>query len=251
MSTQWDRPYGPDDPLRYAPKRLRNPSASLEHVEADELSAVAEPAAGSHDGIMIDGFRGPSAHDPDRVPEPWTVPKSRSTIGILGRLALAAAVASSVAFVAIGKFPFSWTSEAARSTDDPSSFGPRFRGQSAASIDVPNRPAPTLAVDQAAPRGTGEAFPLGVSVLDPGDGAALVVPEVKTPEFAIHQLDPDEIAPLLKRGDELIASGDLAAARLVLRRAAEAGNARAAFALAGTYDPSVLERLGVHGFTPD
>jgi TPR repeat protein len=49
----------------------------------------------------------------------------------------------------------------------------------------------------------------------------------------------------------LIASGDLAAARLVLQRAAEAGDARGALALAGTYDPMVLEKLPLHGFAPN
>jgi hypothetical protein len=64
-------------------------------------------------------------------------------------------------------------------------------------------------------------------------------------------LDPNEIASSLRRADDLIASGDLAAARLVLRRAADAGDARAAMTLAGTYDPAILEKLGVHGFVPD
>ena len=68
---------------------------------------------------------------------------------------------------------------------------------------------------------------------------------------AIHRLDPIEIASSLRRADGLIASGDLAAARLVLRRAANAGDARAAMTLAGTYDPAILEKLGVHGFVPD
>ena len=54
---------------------------------------------------------------------------------------------------------------------------------------------------------------------------------------------------MLKRGDELIARGDLAAARLALQRAAEAGDARAALKLAETYDPRVLEKLAVHGLT--
>jgi TPR repeat protein len=81
--------------------------------------------------------------------------------------------------------------------------------------------------------------------------AGAAVPEAKPKAFAIHQLDPDEIGTLLKRGDELIASGDLAAARLVLQRAAEAGDARAALALAGTYDPIMLEKLAVHGFAPN
>lgn len=77
------------------------------------------------------------------------------------------------------------------------------------------------------------------------------VPEAKIPEDAIRRLDPNEIAASLRRADELIASGDLAAARLVLRRSANAGDARAAMTLAGTYDPAILEKLGVHGFVPD
>ena len=79
--------------------------------------------------------------------------------------------------------------------------------------------------------------------------------ELMTPKDAIkdaiHSLDPNEIASLLKRGDALIASGDLAAARLVLRRAADAGDAHAAMTLAETYDPAILEKLGVHGLVPD
>jgi len=76
-------------------------------------------------------------------------------------------------------------------------------------------------------------------------------PEVKSRSQTIHQLSPEETAALLKRGNELVLSGDLAAARLVLRRAAEAGNARAAFALAGTYNPITLGKLQVHGLSPD
>jgi hypothetical protein len=78
--------------------------------------------------------------------------------------------------------------------------------------------------------------------------------EPTTPEDAVralHHLDPDVIASLLKRADALIASGDVAAARLVLRRAADAGDARAAMTLAGTYDPAILEKLDVHGFVPN
>jgi hypothetical protein len=82
--------------------------------------------------------------------------------------------------------------------------------------------------------------------------AAAAVAELTTPGDAVHHLDPDVVASLLRRADALIASGDVAAARLVLRRAADAGNARAAMTLAGTYDPEFLEKLGgVHGIVPD
>jgi hypothetical protein len=65
------------------------------------------------------------------------------------------------------------------------------------------------------------------------------------------RLDSDEIATLVKRGQDFIANGDLAAARLLLRRAAEAGSAEAALTLGTTYDPVMLQRLGAIGTTAD
>jgi hypothetical protein len=68
---------------------------------------------------------------------------------------------------------------------------------------------------------------------------------------AQDQFDQKQITVLLNRGKDLMASGDLAAARIVLRRAVEANNAEAALVLAATYDPFVLQELKVYGFTGD
>jgi len=67
------------------------------------------------------------------------------------------------------------------------------------------------------------------------------------------QLRPDseEIDVLIKRGKDLLADGDVAAARLLLRRAAEAGSAEGAFTLGTTFDPVLLAHLGVIGATAD
>src|SRR6266567_760661 len=54
------------------------------------------------------------------------------------------------------------------------------------------------------------------------------------PRWVLRQLDREEISALLKRGENFIADGDLASARLVLQRAAEGGDRRAALRLAGT-----------------
>jgi hypothetical protein len=62
-----------------------------------------------------------------------------------------------------------------------------------------------------------------------------------------RRISTTEVRALLERGNALEATGDLAGARLVLQRAAEAGNARAAFMLAETYDPIVLETLRESG----
>jgi hypothetical protein len=71
------------------------------------------------------------------------------------------------------------------------------------------------------------------------------------PAFGQRQLDREEVMVLLKRGKDLIANGDIAAARLVLRRAADANDVEATLALAATYDPYVLRELKVYSFAPD
>jgi hypothetical protein len=76
-------------------------------------------------------------------------------------------------------------------------------------------------------------------------------PPVQAKGFRTRQLDQEEVADLMKRGEAFIAVGDLAAARLVLQRAAEGGDPRATMTLAGTYDPIVLEKLGVQGLASD
>ncbi len=70
-------------------------------------------------------------------------------------------------------------------------------------------------------------------------------------ERPIRQLDRREIMDLMRRGKELIIKGDLASARLVLQRAAEAGDPQAALILAGTYDPIMLAKVGIQGFSRD
>jgi TPR repeat protein len=71
------------------------------------------------------------------------------------------------------------------------------------------------------------------------------------PALVLRQLDANEVAAFVRRGEEFIASGDLASARLLLQRAAESGDVGAALALAGTYDPNVLEKLGLQGLVAD
>jgi hypothetical protein len=64
-------------------------------------------------------------------------------------------------------------------------------------------------------------------------------------------IEKEELASLLERGRYLLSIGDIAPARLLLERAADAHDASAAFDLAGTYDPAVLTRSHVSGIAPD
>jgi hypothetical protein len=66
-----------------------------------------------------------------------------------------------------------------------------------------------------------------------------------------RKLEPDEIATMLSRGETLFENGDIAGARLLLQRAAEGGSEQAAMALAASYDPGVMQNLGVRGVEAD
>jgi hypothetical protein len=59
------------------------------------------------------------------------------------------------------------------------------------------------------------------------------------------------VADLVKRGRKLLDAGKIGDARVLLRIAAEANDATAAFVLATTYDPTVLEKLKGHDSDPD
>jgi TPR repeat protein len=64
-------------------------------------------------------------------------------------------------------------------------------------------------------------------------------------------LAPAEIEELVTRGGRLLATGDIAAARVFFERAAEQGNAGAATAAGKTYDPLYLEEAHVRGIRGD
>ena len=80
-----------------------------------------------------------------------------------------------------------------------------------------------------------------------GEPGAQIPPASK----ATRVLDPEEIKLLMKQGQQFIAAGDVVTARAVFQRAAEAGDADAAVALGGTYDPIVFAKLGVAGLGAD
>jgi len=66
-----------------------------------------------------------------------------------------------------------------------------------------------------------------------------------------RRIDADELAMLMKRARESLASGDIPAARLLLERAADGQCAGAALMLAQTYDPTVLGTSDVRNITPE
>ena len=130
----------------------------------------------------------------------------------------------------------------------------------APNLAPPNLAAPSLAPPSLAPPRlaavaprVAAALPAAVAppvvVAPPVAVAAAVQPAMPAPlqREVVRSLDPREIAALVKRGQDLLASGDVQSARLLLMRGAEARDARAALLVGTTYDPALLRQIGADG----
>lgn len=83
------------------------------------------------------------------------------------------------------------------------------------------------------------AYQNALQAQTPAQPAVSVAPAPE-PAPPVKTLDAETLAGLMTRARSLMAIGDIAAARLLLERAANAQDATAAFLLAQTYDPAVL-----------
>ena len=125
------------------------------------------------------------------------------------------------------------------------------QAESAATRAIPPieaRPAAAVEANVVEVAATPERSPsVSVAPTDPapGDATAAMSPPSAAPPKPV--LTAQEIAALVERGRALFDAGDLAAARLFFRRAANAGDAAAALAMGSTYDPDVLSKRFIRG----
>src|SRR3984893_3726063 len=230
----WAREQGLREPLRPAAALVRSPPSRWRIGVADD--------AFSGDRAMVKLQR-QLALDPDAVPEP-PVDDIQSLWPMALRLCAVAGVAAAVAWLVISLSGTRLLRHDVVHADiqvpppvaDTQKQDP-LRTPAAAGLllqhgltEANASPAPVEAMPAPAPAPQPTAAP-------PSNDAG-VAPPVSL------SLASDEIAMLLKRGKDAFSTGDLAAARLLLRRAAEAGSAEAALALGATFDPLVLRRLG-------
>ncbi len=131
----------------------------------------------------------------------------------------------------------------------------------ASSAQAEAAPAPTIAASpaqaEAAPAPSAEAARINITA-EPApsqlpsrtETASASASPMATADTG-HGLGTDELASLVKRAQGFINAGDFSAARLLLRRAAEAGSAEAALALGATFDPDFLRKSRAVGIDPD
>lgn len=254
-----------DAALRYAPPRVRNQAEPVPtQASAPPLEwppwrrRLGNSRTFSGDRAVLEVQR-QLALDPDSVPEPppefaddptvW-----RIVLPMFGAAGIAAVIAWAIVSVPGARLPGHETVHARLpATPISTNVGTQDRLRTAVATG-PERPDTKLGGGEEVVQKSGKRALLTV----PAGGDATVTeraPPVRAQEpppaapmeasLITRRLDRDEVASLVKRGEDFITSGEIASARLVLRRAAEAGDARAALALAGSFDTNLLTKLGM------
>lgn len=196
---------------------------------------------------------------PDRIAEPPAPDSTARVSGGVGRLI------GVIALIAIGTVGYLWV-QARRTTLPSQQFSPfSDRADSAPEpASAANLKASGLDSKPAAVRPAAGGLAPGtasdaVRGMPNGATSVTAAPTASARQFSEQDSRTSEptqavppqpdanaagIAFMMTNGSELMANGDIAGARLMFKRAAETGDAGAAFALAETYDPLVLRKLG-------
>jgi hypothetical protein len=238
-----------DDSLLVDPETLLNPDTLFPPQPPRGRSSVFRGAAKM---LLVSAVAAPTAYfiatwmqftgsatptDPPAVSDSATISGAATTPGL-----------SQQRIAAVPRAQARPSPEARQAGDDvspqPESMAPREMPR------VETSPEVTADAGAAEPKGAPEPSPdvsAAPSDPTPNAGSASGGAQPNTPPAP----NPQEIALLLERGRALFEAGDVAAARLFFRRAANAGDAAAAIAMGATYDPDVLAKHFIHGIEPD
>jgi hypothetical protein len=253
---------------RWASEPHADPSAAV-LAAADRLKRQRERAprpVADIEAAMTDLVRenwSPPELEPVMMEAPPDLAVLRPTWGVIARVLGAVGCAAGIALFVAGGVPLS-SVETSANSDRPNDVRPvAFAAPDAAAMGPSSTPSEqrivggspafsSHAMIGAALASTAPPRELPQAVTLPAPPPAAAPLEPATALRAIERaLDRDEITNLIKRGQELAAQGDIAGARLLLRRAAEAGDAQGMQALGATYDSTALAKLKVIGVAPD
>jgi hypothetical protein len=235
-------------PHKVVPLRLPTAPQLVPATSAPAPAAPATPSFNGPDLLAEDVVlkRLLQRHSPD--PQPQAVQPVRDPVGLalgmVARLIVAGCAAAAVVMLLIGVIPLPFKFGSAAQSETVSAAVP-------ASAWPPSEPAVSDRVVKSAQRVGDDNGAAAVAPAPPGRIATVSVRAAQPAAADQRALDAAEAERLTKRGEDYLAQGDIAAARLMLARAAEARDARAAFSLATTFDPAVLKELHVRGFRPD
>jgi hypothetical protein len=257
-----------------APRRRNEPDRAS--MDAPLWARRAKPAAPHDvkaprfvgDRAMIE-LRQRLALDPEAAPQPPHNNAGRSVDRLAFRFCAVAAVAALVAWGVVSysrvRLPANEARQArvvhaiavskVKPVQAHAAAAAAAEHQALAPIETPAVPQVALAVEEKTP-----APPIAMPLWLQQSGISITAktPEPAPPPLASSSvvagkpvLNADEIATLIKRGKAFMNDGDVAAARLLLQRAAEAGSADAALALGASFDPLIIKQAGAIGVQTD
>lgn len=244
------------------PKPQRADADLPARIEHDRSGLVAPPSGEPFNvEAMRRGWEQGAEGEAVSLAEPKLRRKGWSTTS---RLAGATGLAAVVALFVTGSIPLPMIDiSLTRDRKDanaaaPPAAAPAPARQQQAAAPAPPQPAPAPAQQaHSQPRSTVGVAPNSASPFPPPPRPVAAEPAPPKPPSVLPEarvldfMPREEIDGLIKRSQELLAMGDISGGRLLLTRAAEAGDARASFALASTYDSAVVATLGVVGAFPD
>lgn len=256
MSAPLRNQHMPDGPLLYAPRKVRRSAPA--DLQASPLTDapptvpkiiaartdVPLPRVLLYEGdVAIKDLRRRLSLDPDLAPQPPARKEKNSAVPWIGGLSLTAIISVIAASATmLVKFP---------GAGDIASMASPFR---AAFSETGTAAPPARLLAKGQEGFTNEPVHLGV-LLNGGSGSEPVQGKKDhvtpanplEPPQAIQPREPDAIAAV----DHFMKNGDILSARILLKRAARAGDAQATLELGMTFDPIVLTERGARGFAPD
>ena len=260
----------PDPASTGAPSRAGDATsdvASDPSPQADPEPAAA-PATGPAPPMAAPSLEPVSAGMAGRsdlaasIPAPEAPPAGVPMTGVpMAGAGPGTAPAGSVAVPALDAAPAVAPQAADNATPSPAPGGvsdgdATSRASPGPSPATPISMAPSEAASTAGPGATDDAAPnVALGALPAGDPAPPpAMPAAAAPPVPIASVPPavpSAALAMLRRGEALLALGDLSGARLFFERAAEAGSGRAALLLGSSFDPLAMAALGARGMAPD
>ena len=252
-----------DYTFMYAPSwARRKPPMVAAHetsIEQPPQGHVVDAARSTFSGdLAVEDLRRRHSLTPEIIPEPKSLKGDHTRALIALRLSGVTAIAALIAWVVVS-LPAMHRQPGNDNVHTAILPNPADGEQDQLSTATAKSPLNDRRPQANEPRANGgsEERQSGMTTVMAGPVTDAFVPATASPstgsrlERTTVQPDEEEISALIKLAQGFLSNRDISSARLLLRRAAEAGSAAAALSLGETFDPLVIRQLHAIGVQPD
>ena len=236
---------------RRKPPMVAAHETSIEQPPQDHVVDAARPFSGD---LAVEDLRRRRSLTPEIVPEPKFLKGDHTRALIALRLSGVMAIAALIAWVVVS-LPAMHRQPGNDNVHTAVLPNPADSEQDQLPTATAQSPLHDWRPQANEPRANGglEERQSEIATVMAGPVADAIMPATASPstgsrlERTTAQPDEEEISALIKLAQGFLSNRDISSARLLLRRAAEAGNAAAALSLGETFDPLVIRQLHAIG----